>query len=225
LAELDRIGVDAIISLGDNIGYGPEPDEVVKALVERRVASVLGNHELALHNPAYLKKLNFTSRESLEITRDLLSPDSLEFCRDLPAKIVMHDARFVHGSPPDSVTSYIWDASTAKLTRLFDTFPEKLCCYGHTHDLARFVGRDHGYVREVVEMEIIPLMDDFRYLINPGSVGQPRDSIDNRSKYGIWDIEAGTFENRAVSYDVETTVALLRERGFPEFNATRLLAG
>jgi predicted phosphodiesterase len=223
LADIDRAGVTGIIALGDNIGYGPEPDEVVKALIARRVSSVLGNHELALNSAAYFERLNPSTRESLDLTRQLLSGDSLDFCRSLPLKIIRHDALFVHGSPPASVTSYIWEAGEVKLARLFATYTETLCYYGHTHDLARFVKRGSLYAREKVAMGYTRLTADCRYLINPGSVGQPRDGLNNLAKYGIWDPDRHLFENRAVAYDVETTIALLKERKFPEFNALRLL--
>lgn len=223
LADLDRAGATDIISLGDNIGYGPEPEEVVRALVDRRVRSVLGNHELALNSPSYFERLNPVTRISLDLTKKLLSNDSLDFCRSLPLSISRDNARFVHGSPPASVSTYIWDAGGEKLARLFATYSEFLCCYGHTHDLARFVKQGNHYARHEVRMERTRLVAGRRYLINPGSVGQPRDGLNRLAKYGIWDQDQQLFENRAVEYDIEATVALLRERNFPEFNASRLL--
>lgn len=223
LADIARAGVTTIIALGDNIGYGPEPEEVIQTLIAHRVASVLGNHELALIDVAYCKRLNPGTRISLELTRGMLSPASLDFCRLLPPTISRDGALFVHGSPPDSITSYLWDARKTKLARLFNTYDEGLCCYGHTHDLARFVKDGDLYQRQEVTLGETALSPACRYLINPGSVGQPRDNLSHLAKYGIWDQKRRFFEIRALPYDVEATVALLQARGFPEFNASRLL--
>lgn len=222
LEDIAARGVDEIISLGDNIGYGPEPEEVVRTLMERNILSVMGNHELALASPSTLQRLNPSPRQSLEITRRLMGPETLAYSLELPVYLVRHDARFVHGSPPASITTYLWDPSRTRLERLFTSFGEPMGFFGHTHQLSRFLTAGQSYRNEEVALTRYHLKDGDRHLINPGSVGQPRDGINNRAKYGIWDRRANTFEFRAVIYDVAATVALLRERNFPEFNAMRL---
>lgn len=223
LADIDDSGIDKIVSLGDNIGYGPEPEEVISTLMEREIISVLGNHELALNTAAYAGRLNPPTQHSLEITRSLMGPAALSFCGSLPTTLSLFDIRFVHGCPPESVTAYLWDPTITRLERLFTSFPETFCFFGHTHDLARYVACANHYSKDKVKIGETELAECSRFIINPGSVGQPRDGISNKAKYGILDTKKNTFEHRAVPYDVATTVALLRERKFPESNALRLL--
>lgn len=99
LADISEHGVDRIVSLGDNIGYGPEPEEVVSTLQGYRVISVMGNHELALVSRGYFNRLHATARQSLELSRSLLSQASLRWLQELPPVQILFGARFVHGSP------------------------------------------------------------------------------------------------------------------------------
>ena len=223
LADMDGIGVDAVVSLGDNIGYGPEPEEVVRTLMARGVPSVVGNHELALNSESYFRRLNPVPRTSLEISRQLMSRESLAYCKSLPAFLVLHGARFVHGCPPESVTTYLRHPSDTRLARIFTVFAEPFCFFGHTHDPAIYAAHGQGYQVEEAALKTRVLAPECRYVINPGSVGQPRDDFNNQAKYGIWDREEHTFTQRAVPYDVHTTVRLLQERNFPRSNADRLL--
>lgn len=223
LADMDGIGVDAVVSLGDNIGYGPEPEEVVRVLMGRGVPSVVGNHELALNSESCFRRLNTAPRTSLEISRQLMSPESLAYCKSLPVSLVQYGARFVHGCPPESATTYLWNPSDTRLTRIFTAFAEAICFFGHTHDLACYAARGQRCQVEEAALKTRVLAPDCRYVINPGSVGQPRDDFNNQAKYGIWDREEQTFTQRAVPYDVHKTVKLLRERNFPRSNADRLL--
>jgi len=223
LADMDRIGVDAVVSLGDNIGYGPEPEEVVRALMERGVPSVIGNHELALTSESCFRSLNPNPRISLEITRALMSQESLAYCMSLPVYLVLHAARFVHGCPPDSVTTYLRNPSDTRMVGIFTSFDEPMCFFGHTHDLACYAAHGQSYQAEEAALKTRVLAPDCRYVINPGSVGQPRDDFNNQAKYGIWDQQKNTFAQRAVPYDVQKTVGLLKERNFPQSNADRLL--
>ena len=224
LADIEKAGVDHIVSLGDNIGYGPEPEEVARTLIDRGIDSVLGNHELALETDTYLQRLNPATRESIMITRKLMSRETTAFCSSQPLNLKKYGALLVHGCPPTSCTTYLWNPSTTRLARLFASFTELVCFYGHTHNLTRFVvNRENEFLSEEVQPGLREIAPGSRFLINPGSVGQPRDGINNQAKYLIWDLDAATFENRAVSYDVQATVDLIKARGFPEFNATRLL--
>jgi predicted phosphodiesterase len=224
LADIDRLGVDDIVSLGDNIGYGPEPDEVVKTLMSRRIFSVMGNHELALSSGNYYSRLNFTTQLSLDLTRNLMSEESLTWVKTLPSHALRHGARFVHGSPPQSISQYLYGPSETRLRRLLSLFPEQLCFFGHTHNLVMFMWESVADSINQLELKIdqYKLAGQNRYIINTGSVGQPRDGINRKAKYAIWSPADNALEVRAVDYDVRTTVRLLRERNFPSFNADRL---
>jgi len=222
LADIALTGADRIISLGDNIGYGPEPEEVVRALERYRIVSVMGNHELGLASRSYCSRLHATARESLILTRSLLSPDALTWLVALPAVLRCGEARFVHGCPPQSMTTYLHAPSENRLRRVFAAYPERICFAGHTHDLG-FHQQDGGSIAScALQAEQKSLDPRTRYLLLPGSVGQPRDLLNWYAKYMLWDQDAATIEVRALAYDVQATIRLLGERGFPASNAQRL---
>ncbi|MDA3833080.1 MAG: metallophosphoesterase family protein [Spirochaetales bacterium] len=225
LADIDTQNIDDIICLGDNIGYGPQPDEVVRALMTRNIFSITGNHELGLHDKRYYKRLNFTPQDSLDLTRDLLSEETLAWSIALPTHVLRHGARFVHGSPPDSPTQYIVNPTDKKMKRLLASYPEQLCFYGHTHNMEMFICEEDKSTiihKAHLNANTYTFVDQSRYLITPGSVGQPRDWLNRKAKYGIWQIPENTIEIRALSYDVQTTIALLNKSKFHSSNAARL---
>ncbi len=223
LDDLDRQQVSDILCLGDNIGYGPDPEEVIQKLRQRQILSIQGNHEYALVDEHYFSRLNPDPKKSLELTLRMLSPDSIEYIQSLEPLLLLNGVRLVHGCPPKSPTAYLFFPSQLMLDRIFASFPEKLCFYGHTHTLNFF---EEGLPPEKgleVEPGSYRLHPQRRYIINPGSVGQPRDGINNHAKYLIWDREKEIITYRDVPYDVMRTVSRLRESGFPSFNADRLL--
>nr|WP_320009922.1 metallophosphoesterase family protein [uncultured Desulfobulbus sp.] len=222
LTDIADYGVDRIVSLGDNIGYGPEPEEVVRTLQGYRVISVMGNHELALISRGYYNRLHANAQQSLELSRSLLSQSSLRWLKELPPVETLFGARFVHGSPPESLTVYLHNPTHTRLQRLFTTYDEQYCFAGHTHALAWYSQLGTTISSQEVGLGIRHLEGKRRYLIVPGSVGQPRDSLGWQAKYLLWDQDTETMEIRAVEYDVQTTIHLIKERGFPIVNGKRL---
>ncbi|MBU0731191.1 MAG: metallophosphoesterase [Proteobacteria bacterium] len=220
LKDIDLQGVARIVCLGDTIGYGPEPEESVQLLRDRRIISVMGNHEMAIISPGYMKRLNESTRKSLRITETLISESTVRYCRTLPHAMVRWGARFVHGSPPGSVTRYMFSPSTEELKRAFDAFEKPLCFVGHTHNLAIFCSAGDEFSGNI-DMGKFQLEQGRRYIVNVGSVGQPRDG-DNHAKYVIWDAEANSVDVRYVPYDIKVTVDKILALGFPDYNATRL---
>ncbi|MEN8256988.1 MAG: metallophosphoesterase family protein [Thermodesulfobacteriota bacterium] len=223
LADIDGHDVDLIYTLGDNIGYCPQPEEVVQALMARDARSILGNHELALKSKSYLKRLNFVVQDSLALTRKLMGPETIAFSTSLPSFRVENNTRFVHGCPPESVTTYLQNPSPTRLERTFATYPEQYCFYGHTHAFGRYLSDGKRYWAEKAEIGQVLLNDMWRHINNVGSVGQPRDGKGNSAKYGLWNTESNSLEIRALEYDVAETVALLKKLGFHASNASRLL--
>lgn len=215
--------VSEILCLGDSIGYGPDPEEIIQALRTLNILSVQGNHEYAVNNQAYFNRLNPDPQRSLELTLKMLSPESIAFINALEPMLVHNGVRLVHGCPPKSPTAYLFFPSRLMLDKIFGSFPETVCFYGHTHTLNFF---EEGLAPEKgleVALGTYRLHPDKRYIINPGSVGQPRDGINNHAKYLIWDRENETVTYRDVQYDVMRTVTKLRQLNFPSFNAGRLL--
>jgi len=220
-ADLLTRGADRVICLGDNIGYGPDPEEVVRRIRNLGYESILGNHELALLDLRARRWLNFQAQENNIVTAGLLSEENLTYCCTLPKFLAFDIAYFVHGFPPSSVFRYLNRQSDERLAALFATAPFSLLFLGHTHKL-QLVRQEHGLiVRRDLSQERLELHQGQKYVVNAGSVGQPRDG-DNRAKYLFWDMAAATLEVLFVAYDYPTTMQKLRDRGFPEAYATRL---
>ena len=221
LADIDRSGIDEVVSLGDNVGYGPEPDLVVQEIRTRQIPSVQGNHELALKDPEYLNWFNPSARKSLIKTRGLLSDESLHFIKKLEPFLTSHNCRFVHGFPPDSPLMYMFQLSDRSKIEVFEKSAERLCFIGHTHTL-EIIGYD-GRKLEYQDLPegITPLDQNKNYIINIGSVGQPRDTS-NDAKYAIWDSARDTIDIRFISYDIARVVKKIQDAGLPIEHANRL---
>jgi predicted phosphodiesterase len=221
LEDIDRSRVDAIISLGDNIGYGPEPDRVIQKIQDRKIPSVQGNHELALKEAEYLDWFNPSARKSLLKTSDLLSEASRGFVTQLEPYLIAYGCRFVHGFPPDSALIYMFQVSDSRKAQVFKAAAERLCFIGHTHSLEiiSYDGRQIEYAD--LPKGLTNLEGKKKYIINIGSVGQPRDAT-NDAKYVIWDSAADTIEVRFIPYDIAAVVKKIRDAGLPKEHAQRL---
>lgn len=222
LADMDRVGAERAVCLGDIIGYGPNPQEVVDLIRVRGIPSVMGNHELAFAQPEFLDWFNDNARASLLLSDKMISGDTRMWLQSLPATMVFEDALFVHGCPPDSITEYIFAWSDAELEGMFSRMESLLCFVGHTHTLeaTSYVGSTVRH-RSLVE-GLFKFEPGVKYIINVGSVGQPRDRCDNNAKYALWDTAGKRVEIRSVPYDVLTTAEKILRLGFPSINAYRL---
>lgn len=221
LRDMEQARVDRIVSLGDNIGYGPDPEQVLLLVHENKIQSILGNHELGLLKPSTLEWFNASARRSLLLTGELLSLWGKEFIAAMKPTLELPTALCVHGFPPDSITTYLFQASETQLWRHFAGSPHQITFVGHTHELGMI--DCHGK-----RIDCLPLTEGtthlkqgHKFIINAGSVGQPRDG-DNRAKYVIYDDKACSVETRFIPYDIETTVRKILDLGFPSINAHRL---
>ena len=222
LADLDRTHPDCVYSLGDNIGYGAEPERVLQRLRALNIPSVLGNHELAVKDSEFLSWFNPAARKSLTTTIGMLGAESLDFISGLPSHRVTHDIRLVHGFPPDSPTTYLFQVPAKTKKRTLIDLPERICFLGHTHVLEIIANSGTDLVEIEFRYGVISLDPALKYFINVGSVGQPRDG-DIRAKYVIWDSTENTLDIRCVPYDAHTAANKIRAAGLPEQHARRLL--
>lgn len=222
LGDIDRLMISDIVCLGDNIGYGPHPAEVVRVVNQRGIPCVMGNHELAMGDKEYMQWLNPVARKSLAITRTLLPPVVLGYVTGLKKSMSAHGAHLVHGVPPDEVTTYLFDLEDSQLPGLFDSFKEQICFVGHTHELAVVEFDGETAKRDPLEQGLYRLVTGHRYIINVGSVGQPRDG-NNCAKYVIWYKHKNYIDVRFVPYDARRTADHILKRGMPEQYAERLL--
>ncbi len=217
--DMAPLQIGQVVCLGDVVGYGPNPEEAVNSVRERDVLCCMGNHELGIVNATERAWFNATAQKGLGLTAELLSSESLRYMASLPRYVCLAGARFVHGFPPDNVTTYLFQVDEGEITAWFER-GEVLTFVGHTHELGLVSRGGAGVARRDLVRERF-VLDGSPCIVNAGSVGQPRDG-NNKAKYLIWNTQTGMIEVRFVPYDIERTVAKIRERGFPEYYATRL---
>lgn len=214
ISDLENRRPAEVVCLGDLIGYGPDPDEVVGLVRSKGFAVVMGNHEAALADRRLLRWFNFQARDNAIETGRLLSSENREFCRNLPRFRHCHGARFVHGFPPDSPLVYLNYKTDGEIISFLSTADEDLFFVGHTHRLIHVRWDGIRLHRDELGPGVRLLDKNCRHIINVGSVGQPRGG-DRRANYLLWDIEEASIETIFVSYDRKKTAAKIIKRGFP----------
>jgi diadenosine tetraphosphatase ApaH/serine/threonine PP2A family protein phosphatase len=214
--------VDAIWQLGDVVGYGPEPDAVVDRLSERKATGVRGNHDAAAIGGPEIDWFNPEARAAAEWTREAMSSASRAWLTDLPERRTVDGVSLVHGSPRDPLREYVTDHEIAGDNLVLLETQHGL--HGHTHVPVAWVATPD-------RVALIPAADAttlelgaYRTLLNPGSVGQPRDG-DPRAAYLVLDLELGRVSWHRVAYDIEPVQAAIRAAGLPSRLAARLAVG
>ncbi|HEV8586537.1 MAG TPA: metallophosphoesterase family protein [Methylomirabilota bacterium] len=214
--------VDGVLCLGDSVGYGADPVACVDLLEQRARAVVAGNHEYGVAGLLSLDWFNRWARAAAEWTRERLDDDHRAWLAALPLVRELEDATLVHASPvePDE-----WDylVTPDDGWAAFGHFATRWCFVGHSHVPGAWSLGSSGPDFEP-RPAVISAEAGRRYIVNVGSVGQPRDR-DPRAAYGVWDVEAGRVELRRVAYDVEAARAKILAAGLPRFLADRLAAG
>jgi len=211
--------------LGDIIGYGPDPNECVEKVSSLpNLTCVLGNHDVAVLGMMPLVAFNGDARTSLEWQIATLSQNNVDFLRGLPHKpVIYEDVTLVHGSPRDPVWEYILNMLSARIN--FQAFDTRWCFIGHTHLQMAF---EYDPPTDRVLLNFIPAGEvyklDRKGILNPGSVGQPRDR-DPRAAYAIYETEDKTWQPKRVAYDFAVVQKRIRAAGLPERHALRLAEG
>ncbi len=224
-AVLDALPAhDHVWCLGDTIGYGPNPNECLAEMRERAQHVLTGNHDLASLGEISLATFNPLARRANEWNNEQLDDDLRAYLKARPARIDLPEATLAHASPRDSVWEYVLDEVAAKENLAHFTAP--ICFIGHSHVPLVFAyhpgpSLEFGHAEAEYVVELKP---DSRYIINPGSVGQPRDS-DPRAAFAVWDTEAHTITFHRVPYDVAETQRRMREAKLPTALADRLALG
>ena len=218
--------VDGVWVLGDIVGYGPQPNEVIVTLQEMGARSVLGNHDgaaIGTVDPAYF---NTDARTAIEWTAGAIDANSRAYLGTLPEVRQDGPLTAVHGSPRDPIWEYITSSGIAAAN--FESFETRLCLFGHTHLPIAYRLVD-GAVDAVPGLpgESVSLGDE-RALLNPGSVGQPRDGLPDAA-YAILvvgeDGQDDAIAFHRVRYEIDRTQRLMRDAGLPARLAERLRYG
>jgi predicted phosphodiesterase len=220
--DQEKCYIDAVFCLGDLIGYGPDPDKVVLTIRDRKIDTVMGNHEFAINDPSSLYWFNPSARESLRWTARQLSEESLAFISTLQRFQIVQGCHIVHGFPPNSVTNYAFAVSDRDIRKTFAEMSQRICFIGHTHLLEIIAFDGQKLIRSSLANAIIKLPENQQHIVNVGSVGQPRDG-NHDAKYVIYDTDQNTLELRLVSYDIMAVVNKIRAAGLPDTHAVRLL--
>lgn len=216
--------VDAAWCLGDIVGYGPDPNEcvdVVRGLPDLKC--IFGNHDAAALDLIDTSSFNPEAHKAIMWTQESLTEESIEFLNSLKETEVIDRVTLSHGSPRHPVWEYILDKNTAHVN--FEYFDTDFCFVGHTHlpvvynlrdgnDVVGLSNPSPGTSRELIR----------KTLINPGSVGQPRDR-DPRAAYAIYRPEDGIWEYYRVVYDILSVQKRMTDSGLPQRHIQRLSAG
>ncbi len=224
LRDAEAMKADLLLSTGDIVGYGPNPEEVVSLARSVGLKSVMGNHDYAINNIAAEKYFNPHVQPALAITRRLLSDASLDFLAKLPPNMEKAGVFLVHGFPPASFKTYLFMVPSRGIARVLSSMKQDIIVVGHTHELVHYkLSRGKEIVSLPLGKGKVFLEPDAKHLINAGSVGQPRDG-DYRAKYLLWDSGSRELEVRFCEYPVEDVVRKILELGLPETYAQRLFA-
>ena len=220
----DASSVDEVWCLGDVVGYGPDPNDCVETLSSRPHQCIAGNHDWATVGKLDLDDFNRDARLANLWNRDHLTPESEAYLSSLPKVLTVGEFTLVHGSPRHPIWEYVLDGATAYES--FSYFDGPVCLVGHTHVPVLFgLGSDRKHVVDITPSLNVPVdLGAERFIINPGSVGQPRDG-DTRASYIILDTEANTIEFHRVAYPLRVTQQKMIELGLPSRLVTRLEYG
>jgi diadenosine tetraphosphatase ApaH/serine/threonine PP2A family protein phosphatase len=222
LAAIDADAPDQLWCLGDLVGYGARPNECCAAIAERADVCLGGNHDLAVRGTIDLAEFGGEAGVAASWTRDVLQPEAQELLDRLEPEGTAHGVRLYHASGRDPIWEYVLSDEAALATLEIAASP--LVLVGHSHVALRVVQSsgelDGGLAAAGTEVEL----DGVRALLNPGSVGQPRDG-DPRAAYLLLDLDANQASFRRVDYDIERTQREIRDAGLPELLAARLELG
>jgi diadenosine tetraphosphatase ApaH/serine/threonine PP2A family protein phosphatase len=225
LADAALQGAPGILCLGDAVGYGAEPRACVEAISDRAVAFVAGNHEHGALGLMDLGWFNPVARAAALWTRDALAADHSRYLGTLPLRAVVDEVTLVHASPRDPDE---WDylISAEDGFDVFGDFDTRLCFVGHSHRPGVWSLGSTGPAHDTAPRAGRPMSLDAgrRYIVNVGSVGQPRDR-DPRAAYAVWDQDQRTVTIRRVGYDVRTAARKIIAAGLPRALADRLADG
>jgi predicted phosphodiesterase len=222
LATIEDEAPDELWCLGDLVGYGPRPNECCAAIAERADVCLAGNHDLAVRGTIDLEEFGGEAAVAARWTRDVLALEAQTFLDRLEPEGSAHGVALYHGSARDPVWEYVLTDEGALAT--LELTEARLILVGHSHVALQIVQSGDDLSGGLAPAETELELEGVRALLNPGSVGQPRDG-DPRAAYLLLDLEARRATYRRVEYDVKQTQREIREAGLPEMLAGRLELG
>lgn len=222
LEDAKKEKIDRYFCAGDIVGYGADPHECIELTKKLKCPIVCGNHDWATTDRFDIEFFNKDAKEAVLWTRDILDDIDKNYLNNLELVYQNSELTMVHGlleHPEDF--DYIYDTIQAAKTMHAQQTP--LCFIGHSHKAGIFYEDINGYINYTTAKEL-PVYKDNRYLVNVGSVGQPRDG-DWRASYCIYDTDKGMIRIRRVEYDVKKAREKILKAGLPARFANRILTG
>jgi diadenosine tetraphosphatase ApaH/serine/threonine PP2A family protein phosphatase len=226
LAAIDEAGVDEVWCLGDVVGYGAQPDACADLIQQRSAVCLAGNHDLAVLDRLDISTFSETAAAAVEWTRENASEATLRFLRELSPAGAREGVGLFHASPSDPVWEYVLSIDQAEAG--MDAQAQRIGLIGHSHVSLFFTRADGGGRGDTQGAQAGDgaglALESGTWLLNPGSVGQPRDG-DPRAAWLELDTEAWTAHFHRVSYDVATAAETILAAGLPSPLAERLGVG
>ena len=220
LRSVDAEKPDAIWCLGDLVGYGPRPNRCCALVAERADVCLIGNHDLGVLGRIDLEDFSPDAAAAARWTMEVLEDEPRRYLESLAPQAVLEPAELYHASPRDPVWEYVLAPEIAFLS--LEATEKPLVLVGHSHVALRFGAEQLALALNEDGTEVD--LGSERWLLNPGSVGQPRDG-DPRAAWLMLDFDAERAVYHRVTYPIEKTQAEIRERGLPEPLAERLASG
>ena len=221
---IKALNVEKIVCLGDLVGYNPWPNECVEMVRKVDIPAIMGNHDRVASGIEEPDHFNLAARRAILWTRESLSGDNRDWLSGLPERLLVNNQIvLVHGSPSNP-NEYIFSADSALYNIEFMTehFGVSICFFGHTHVVAVYSMRSKEL--SFLEGDVINIEDGISYLMNPGSLGQPRDG-DPRAAFLIFDEEERRVEFHRFPYDIDRVYGAVVDAGQDEFLGRRLYLG
>lgn len=221
LERIEEENCDRIICLGDVVGYGPFPNECCELVQNRAAITLCGNHDAVAGGRIRPDFFTIYAAQAIRWTLGRLNEANQRFLAGLPLIQREGNLIFVHSTPQEP-KEWHYLTSIVRAAREFESFSEQICFIGHTHMPTAWVQVDGDIERRTAEF--LRILPEERYIINVGSVGQPRDNNPDAC-FGIWDDERSEFRLVRTAYDIHATQQAMREHRLPDFLIERLAYG
>jgi predicted phosphodiesterase len=224
IARWDDLKIDRVVCLGDIVGYNPWPNECIEIVMDRKIPAIMGNHDRVAAGIEEPDNFNAAAKRAIFWTREILTDENRNWLSGLPERLLINDdTMLVHGSPSNP-NEYIFsiDSAAYNIKYMSEQFGASICFFGHTHAVAVY-----AYVTgelTLLEGPTIKIEKGKHYLINPGSIGQPRDG-DPRAAFIIFDDAEMVIEFYRYSYDIDAVYNAIIEAGQDQFLGKRLFLG
>jgi predicted phosphodiesterase len=228
LEDIDRERATVTVQLGDLVGYNADPEECVDLIRQREAISIQGNHDRAAARLEFAEGFNILAYQAVVWAANSLRPEQKQFLAELPDTKVLWDRYLLfHGAPenPDAYLYYLFQAKKAFNYMRSKVPGIRIAFFGHTHRRIVWQRDVRGKVSALeIDRESLSLDAEQLYLINPGSVGQPREN-NWQASYLIFSTEPEEIRFKSIPYDLAAAQAKIRQARLPEYLAERLAAG